>query len=391
MNARSIVAFAVAALLFDTASAQIVDNFEIDDFAVNDYREHRWMWWGNSNLTRIPGHTQPEGCYFVPGRLNTAVGDAVLSTERGSLIYKLLSSLGQTHSHSGMARDSQTIRHNTMTKGQLDYVSSGGIPQYLKATGDGGLREGQPGTITHSVEAAVSYREFNLLDGLVMHSSKGPAGWLDTRAAERSKAWAEMNDFRGWYRLYAYTNMTWNDPYTRASNDGNMCSGSVFHAHHLAGNRLWSWDMRRSYAANVRQSAAARLYSDLYHELLDSPAYFESFALAFNDLLGGTSYRDFVDRAANQVVNCMAFNDCGNRTSRWRGGVGSGRTLSPNDLQTLASVAAFAAAWTGTENTFVYDASKPLAKTGDYFCCINRETNNLLGGTVYATTCDRRF
>jgi hypothetical protein len=382
----------VVATLAVASSATAQINFELDNPPSNLL--YRGLWRGNPNVRAEQPtalrQTEPS-CYYVPGRFNTAIGDAVLSTERGSLIYKLLHSLGQTHSHSGLAKDAQSIRHNTLLKAALDPVTEGGIPVYLKPTGDGGLRDGAPGTITHTVEAATSHREFNLTDGLVMYSvsdgtSLSATGRWITRVTERVAAWNQMLDFRGWYRLYAYTNMTWNDPYARSSNDGNMCSGSIFHAHMEAGNKFWSWDSRRTYSASQRQAAAELLYSEVRSAVLDDPDFLEGVLLGINEFFGGTDYGDFATRAANQVVNCMAFNDCGNRTSRWRNGVGSGRSMSPDDLQMLADVAAFASAFTGNPNTFVYNAVKPLAATGDYYCCLIGQRSG-----IPTASCERQF
>jgi hypothetical protein len=385
-----------AALIASSASAQ--RNFELDDLATavteTGSTFYGSSWVSNPNVRRS---TTNGSCYYVPGRLNTAAGDTILSAKHDSIIYMLLSSLGQSHSHTGMARSSQSIRHNNMVQGEVDLVEAGNIPQYLKPTGTNSLREGAPGTITHTVEAGVTAKEFNFLDGIVLWSSYTNLAESTRRTAERTAALDEMDAFRGYYRLYAYTDMTWDDPYTRSSNDGNMCSGSIFYAHYNAGNTGWSWSSRRSYPASTRQPAAKLLYDKTREAILDEPSFFESVVFNVNWILGGTNVVEFADRAANQVVNCMAFNDCGNRTSRWRDGVGSGASLSPDDLYTLALSNALNAALSGTTNQFVYNAAKPVESTGDYYCCVKDTTNNV-GGLLgplpiptFSTKCSRQF
>ena len=44
---------------------------------------------------------------------------------------------------------------------------------------------------------------------------------------------------------------------------------------------------------------------------------------------------DLARNVANQLVNCMAFNDCGNIGDRWRKGVGTGSTISPDNLMDI--------------------------------------------------------
>jgi hypothetical protein len=371
MKASFSLSLVGVALLASTAQAQLPaswrygDSFELDNY-VTEKREQQGYapsssFANNSNIRAVGG-----GCYYVPARLNVVKGESILSTERKSVIYKLLSSLGQSHSHSAMARSSQTIRHNTMIDSRVRVASSfEPIPRLVASS----IRDGDPGMTTHSVEAALTLREINLIDGFVLGAG-GTAVEQIARAAELQRADAEMNDFRGWYRLYAYTNMAWNDPYKTSTNDGNMCSGSILHAHVLAGNRGWSWDQRRSYPQDVRQPAAGLLYEEIRDTAFDEIAGLKAAVLDINEVLGGAGQGEVARAVANQIVNCMAFNDCGNLTKRWQNGVGSGRSVSPDDLHMLAFVAAYNAAIAGKANMFVYNSAKPLQRTGDYFCCV---------------------
>jgi len=367
---------ATVLLLASTAHAQrfsevrFGENFDLDAY-VSEVREPGpqapgLQWNGNPNVRQTS--TAP-ACYFVPGRVNVQKGEGVLSAERGSLIYELLASLGQQHSHSGMARDSQRIRHNTMATWAIRKSEDwAGVPAKLVGTGTDSLREGYPGTITHSVEAAVSHNEFNFADGLVLSAGSGPIFGL-SQLLELSDADAEMADFRGHYRLFAYTDMLWRDPYARSSDDGNMCSGSIFHAHTRAGNGGWTKAQIRKYSTEVRQPAAALLYSQLRHKIIEDTSWLKEFGLTLYSLNSGSGLSTLAMRISNQVVNCMAFNDCNNTTPRWQAGVGSGASVSPDDLYNLALVNAVNAHLANKTNTFVYRTAKPLEKTGDYLCC----------------------
>jgi hypothetical protein len=391
-------------VLASTAHAQLYsevrygESFELDEY-VTEQGENGvtspWLYWNlNKNIRinagAIPG-TLP-ACYFVPGRLNVIKGDAVLSAERGSLIYQLLASIGQAHSHSGMARDSTRIRHNTMQTAHIDKVEHTilGIdfPTRLKATGSESLREGYPGTATHSVEAAMTHHEFNLLDGLVLYAG-GTGLEQIPRILQLGKADAEMVDFRSWYRLFAYTDMTWRDPYTRSNDDGNMCSGSIFHAHLQAGNSGWTWNQRRKYTADVRQPAAALLYARIRDGIVDDADFLDTLGMGVYGTFGDPSLGELARRIANQVVNCMAFNDCGNITPRWQQGVGAGASVSPDDLHTLAYVNVLNAHLANTPNNFAYTMVKPLEKTGDYLCCVRADPDQF--SPLRYTQCLRQY
>ena len=82
----------------------------------------------------------------------------------------------------------------------------------------------------------------------------------------------------------------------------------------------------------------------------------------------------------------MAFNDCGNRDPRWQSGVGTGKSLSPDDLLLMANLYALGHALAGTPNPFVYNASKPLQSSGQYYCCLTQPTSG-----AQTASCARQF
>jgi hypothetical protein len=277
-----------------------------------------------------------------------------------------LSSLGQHFSHSGMALSPNSIRHNTADQTAFDTNDSLLIPQSLQSEGDHSLRNGWPGVISQSSEAAVSSREFIMQDAMVLYSAKMDSG---VRAAALDAAASLIEQMQGWYRFYAYTNITWRDPFNQGSDDGNMCAGSIFHAHRLAGNIGWTFDTVRYYPADARQPAAALLYDQIRSTVRQAPDWIGHLGFSISQLFGSTSLNTFARRSANQFVNCMAFDDCGNTGDRWRSGVGSGASLSPEDLYNLAYAHAFSDAMNGQDSGFVYDAARPLEATGSYYCC----------------------
>lgn len=348
--------------LIIASSAHAQMNFELDDYRGRNHK--------------LPDLVSPAfeeagnpDCVYIPARFNIEAGDMVLSTDPEGVIYKLLSSLGHQHSHSGMAASESALRHNTADDDVIETVDSGLVPQRLKATGDYSLRDAWPGMIDQTVEAASATHEFLLNGGLVLHSSPDdPWESAVARQEQRSRALDLMNSFQGYYSFYAYTDITWNDPFTRAFGEGNMCSGSIYHAHRLSSNVGWTPEIVRSYPADVRQPAAQLLFDELYRAIRDKPDWLGQIAFAINSI-AGTSLNEFARRAANQVVNCMAFDDCGNTGTRWQQGVGDGSSLAPDDIMNIAYLNMFISGYYGADTLFVYNAAKPLEQTGSYYCC----------------------
>jgi hypothetical protein len=355
----------LTALLFAwlviASSAHAQMNFELDNYAGRNHR--------------LPDAVEPAfdeagdpDCVYIPARFNMTAGDVVLSTDPNGIIYKLLSSLGHQHSHSGMATSDSALRHNTADDDAIDVVDNGIIPQRLKGTGNNSVRDAWPGMIDQTVEAATTTHEFLLTGGLVLYSSEDdPWESAEARAQQRTLALDHMARFQGYYSFYAYTDITWRDPFTKAFGDGNMCSGTLYHANRLSNNVGWVPENVRFYPAEVRQPAAQLLFDELYRTIRDKPDWLGEIAFAINGL-AGTSLNEFATRAANQVVNCMAFNDCENGGSRWQDGVGDGSSLAPDDVLNLTYLYALVSAWYG-DTMFVYNAVRPLEQTGSYYCC----------------------
>lgn len=369
-------AFFACLVCASSASAQL--NFELDHYRGNDdeYISAVDPWFDKAG--------DPD-CVYIPGRFNMAAGDVVLSTDPNGIIYKLLSSLGYQHSHSGMATSERSLRHNTADDDALDTVDSNLVPQRLKGTGEHSLRDAWPGMIDQTVEAATSTEEFFLRDGLVLYSDDADVSWetLDARMQERERALDQMARFQGYYSFYAYTNIAWNDPYTRAFGAGNMCSGSIYHAHRRAGNAGWPEDVRY-FPSEVRQPAAELLFNEMRRTIRSKPDWLGEIVFAISGLVS-TSLDDFAKRGANQVVNCMAFNDCGNTGGRWRDGVGDGASLAPDDVLLLAYLTSFAAG--GADSPFAYDSARPLEETGSYYCCTGFNLGDFLLDGYKTLTC----
>src|SRR4051812_10535189 len=125
---------ALFACLVITSSAHAQLNFELDDYRSDD----------DEYISAVDSWFDAAGasdCVYIPARFNMAAGDVVLSTDPDGIIYKLLSSLGYQHSHSGMATSETTLRHNTATEDGIDTLDSNFVPQRLKGTGNHSVRD----------------------------------------------------------------------------------------------------------------------------------------------------------------------------------------------------------------------------------------------------------
>jgi hypothetical protein len=134
----------------------------------------------------------------------------------------------------------------------------------------------------------------------------------------------------------------------------------------------------------VRQPAADLLFNELRRTIREKPDWFGEIAFAISGLFS-TSLNDFANRAANQVVNCMAFNDCGNTQGRWRQGVGDGASLAPDDMVTLAFMQTFGSA--GADSEFLYNAVRPLEEAGSYYCCTGFDLGDFILDGYKTLTC----
>lgn len=305
-------------------------------------------------------------CYRLPATANNVTkGDIILTTtsDTDDPIKALLNSIGQNFTHTGIALSATRVRHNTMDTGKVVEVSTAGItdliPERLKAFGSKSLRDGDPGIVTSDIEGRW------LADASLVLTGHG--GSLQTR---RHNAADEMARLDGHYRLYAYTNMTWKNPTTRSDDDGNMCSGTIAYANMRVGNL--SPNMRIAYDESTRAGAAEVLYSTMFklveREIKDRTGW----------RLIPSKKRTSIKRAmANQVVNCMAFNRCDDTSERWRNDnngdgvydVGTGSTISPDDLIKIMQVYALVAALDGTDNAFAYHQIEPARVSTPVYCC----------------------
>lgn len=310
--------------------------------------------YSNAALKNNPNATPDGSCFRVPARINASRGDIVLSSAPSGVVKSLMAALGQVFTHTGMMTDVAHIRHNTMDTGKIDLVGHIGVlvPDHFNTSGSHSVRDGFPGIITETVNDAYVGKTFHLANGLVMTS--GDAG-------RRSNTATQMEAFKGFYRLFAYTNPVWSNPFVLEGNSGNMCSGTVAIADIAAGNgQTWG---TIDYSAEVRNPAAAILYDAVRKKIIDGVDGFKKFITIDSNV------RQFANNGANQIVNCMAFNDCGNTGSRWKNGVGTGSTISPDDLLLIGQFWADVAAAAGQPDPFTYTAAIPVQTTGTFLCC----------------------
>lgn len=354
------------------------------DFELDNYRDKNREY--NSAVDPWFDAAGDPDCVYIPARFNMTAGDVVLSTDPNGIIYKLLSSLGYQHSHSGVATSESTVRHNTAEDDAIDTIDSNFVPQRLKGSGEHSLRDAWPGLINQTVEAATSTREFFVRDGLVLYTQDDNASWetIDLHLQQRDRALDQLARFQGYYSFYAYTDIAWNDPYRRALGAGNMCSGTIYHANRLADNFGWGPENVRYFPEDVRQPAAQLLFNEMRRTVREKPDWFGEIVFAISGLVS-TSLNDFAKRVAHQVVNCMAFNDCSNTGGRWQGGVGDGASLAPDDLVMLTFLYTFAAG--GADSEFVYNGIRPLEEAGSYYCCTGWDSGDFLLDGYKTLTC----
>jgi hypothetical protein len=303
-------------------------------------------------VTSSSALAQSPRCYSLDRSFSIARGDIVLTTSDG-LIKDLLSSIGQYYTHTGMALSGSRVRHNSMDESLVDQIATRGlrqIPDRLKATGERSLRDGGPGMRTDSLNGY----GFRASTSLVL---TGPREHRTGRGAAASA----IEAMDGYYRLYAYTDMRWDDPEERALNAGNMCSGSIAWAAARAGKL--PKEARYTYTAEVRNGAAKVLFNSMKKRV--RAAIPELIRFVMRDARLTT----ITENIANQVVNCMAFNDCGNVGPRWRKGVGAGSTISPDNLADLMHAFWFSAALTKRPNPYPYQWVAPVEVQSPVYCC----------------------
>ena len=308
-------------------------------------------------------------CEAVPAWIaNGSRGDIVLVPAGKGVIGILLSSLGQSFSHSGMLLDETSIRHNTLYEKNVSTEGSSGlfgaVPERVRGAGDMSLRDGYPGVLTQPIGDA--FAGTFKANGILITGSPDDA----ERRAARVAAADTLEQMEGWYRLFSYTDMAWDDPFTRTSDAGSMCSGTIAWAHKLSAGVDWPLT---TYSEEVRNGAAQVLHDAMANTVAEAARRKRNerntgrdvasiFTFGISDVVISLGTEDSIDaladHAANQTVNCMAFNDCENGGTRWQGGVGAGASMSPDDLRKLRG-----------RDDFPYDAETTIDFQPAYVTC----------------------
>ncbi|MEM9293820.1 MAG: hypothetical protein AAGD01_19235 [Acidobacteriota bacterium] len=330
-----------------------------------------------------------ETVYHEPQIFNAKRGDVLLSAGCG-MIGNLLRRVQppQRFSHSGiMVVDRTRVRHSTAVEARYPEGSGGdGIDQNL-------LQYGWPGIITEPIYQAYegSYMmdpDFNQqwwvssfnanqvhCDGdetptnpsIVKPPFDTEAMTVPGRAVEVRDALHQVADeaeqIQGHYRFFAYSEADLvgrlNGPGGQAPADGSwwdvegrlegtVCSQLVWSAASARGftledptvepgDRPHATTTNRNglylYSADERLAAGTWLYDEIYNQFYDQAGWF------------GRLLTDAPDDGANQVVNCFAFDWCGDDdgiswdgeenakdSDRWRQDPGVGIAVSPDDI-----------------------------------------------------------
>ena len=323
--------------------------------------------------------------YWVPSQItNAQTGDTILTSSPNGLIGTLLGSLGQYYSHSGMFIDfGFDIRHNT---GDPNSIHTLGSPLPTKLN-SGDLYAMKPGIITQSVPDAFGDKgaaEFNFYDqeangtlvnrNAVILKRRGPA--LPSGA---SPIWAgsQMLKYEAMYSFYSYTDIWTTEPdptdpdhlhVAPDLNRRNMCAGTIAWAL-FTGGGFAVWPV--FYSEEMRNAAAPVLYSSIFN-LVNSklPGTNIPFIGGLVNLVLGGSARGNI---ANQIVNCMAFQECDNTGDHWRSGVGTGASLSPDNLLPVGFVNPRGTVWgfsgwdPNNPESIWYDTVEGISYTGGYW------------------------
>jgi hypothetical protein len=123
-----------------------------------------------------------EGAYLaeIPSYWNARGGDFILSRFPGGVIDQVLSVIGQTYSHAGLALGRFGVRHNTMFIEELGkHLLNEGDPDKILFD-PWWLDNGYPGIITQNTQEALDKREFQPLNALVLKPLDETTGrpWL---------------------------------------------------------------------------------------------------------------------------------------------------------------------------------------------------------------------
>jgi hypothetical protein len=259
----------------------------------------------------------------------------------------VMDALNQNHRHAVMYLDSETLRHNTsytLEDSDVNWTFGGLRIQ------PGVLMNGQPGIMTESVDDALD-AGWNRLgqDGLVLK----PGRWGITKqsldgldpikrvssdrrgsnqltivkgnlflgAPSFAAAADKAETLKGYYKISDYSGLTGMAlPYAgdleRDDLRGTMCSGFVYEAFTKSGYSI----SKHTYSSTVRDDVAQAVWDSVHDQVNDSMgAWLVLFPQADEEL-------------PNQVVNCFAGLACDDTSDTWESGVGSGSTVSPDNL-----------------------------------------------------------
>lgn len=341
--------------------------------------------WGLLLGSPAVGHGQPIGpepnipddfvpvlpwCARVASSVNGAKGDILLTEASDGPIRAILQSVGQRFTHSGMLLSSGRVRHNTM---EVERVA---VDTSNLRLNPNHLQNGRPGTVTQGIDRAF-FGDVNNFGQFISSTREFFAGRTTILAGNnnlpsgakgfRTKAADRIASMDGNYRLFAYTNMNWRDPFRRSNNDGNHCSGTIFHALDRAdapGIGLFD------YTAQQRDQAAPVLFENIRSKVRNEDlGFWGSLANVFTGITS-TAHTRMARNVGNQVVNCMAFNRCSDLGSGWKNGVGSGSAVSPQDLQTTLQLGILVRQQRGDKgDLFPYNVVKPAQITEAHYDC----------------------
>lgn len=265
---------------------------------------------------------------WVPRQVTNAlegdVGLVPIAGSRGNAVVRAaLSTVGQNHRHSVMYYNAgSNIRHSTMFVGDVTPVIPLIGPVHLDADS---LRNGTPGFTSIDIDGA--YDEGDLDEtGLVLKPSSEMlvCPTRTTCYAPRMRFTSAVTTARatsGYYKLSDYTSLDGMSRSYSSSGVGDLrgthCSGFVRFSFESTGYSIPTV----TYSSSVRSAAASAVFSAARAEVTSELSWFEAW------------YKPNADtNIANQIVNCFAGLDCGSWASDWRGGVGSGDSVSPDNL-----------------------------------------------------------
>ncbi|HYC56510.1 MAG TPA: hypothetical protein VEL28_16390 [Candidatus Binatia bacterium] len=247
-----------------------------------------------------------------------AVGLVPVSDGGGEDIVRLImAELGQNHRHAVIFTSPSQIRHNT----SYDEVDEDDLETNTKLK-PAILRNAQPGILTESVSSALASERLGY-SGLLL---KTPPDIISQAGAEAAADVALATE--GYYKISDYSGLDGMAlPYAGpGTNDydtddlkGTMCSGLVHYAYTDIGFVLTD----SFYSASLRNDVAEVLFEQLRDDIKAGLGFWQAL---------GNVFTSTAKKIANQVTNCFAGLGCADNNDTWESGVGSARTVSPDNL-----------------------------------------------------------